>query len=159
VLAASAAGWALLGAGLVVIEGMDMRDGRWFTAAGWLGAIASGAYLGVVPGYTREPVHWSLVLTVFSAATVCWQNIDAICAEAKQRASRPVLAPVIGLGLLAGCVAVAPALALEQTAGGRVFVLNDAEVALCEEHGGCAVATNRALRELQRKAGKCGPTT
>ena len=58
---ASAAGWAIFVLGLLVLHAMDLRHGRWFTAASWLGTTLAGVWLAVVPGWTHEPPAWPLV--------------------------------------------------------------------------------------------------
>lgn len=155
IVMASAAGFALLGAALVVMEGMHpFVSGRWFTALGWLGTVCSGAYLAVVPGYTRTPVSWYVAMIAVTAAVVIWQNIEAICAEAKRRAKRRVLAPTIGAGLLAGCMAVAPAQGARMLADNLILLEPD-EVEAGAQAGGIVVTTKARWDRMRADASKC----
>lgn len=66
------------------------------------------------------------------------------------------------LGVLAGLVAVTPALGLELS--GNTFTLTDDERAACREEGGCSLVTTEYVRKMledERKAGRasCGRST
>lgn len=155
VVLASAAGFALMGAALVVIEGMHLwQSGRYFTGLGWLGTAASGAYLAIVPGYTHTPLPWYVVMVTVTAAIVFWQNIEALCAEAKRQARHRWMAPVAVVGLLAGCVAIAQAQGAELV--GKVINLSDDEADVCRTTG-CVLVDKDAMQRLLRAAANCRP--
>lgn len=145
-LAASAAGWAIFTAGLLVLRCMSVRRGCVFTAIAWLGTTFAGAWLGFVPAYQQEVVHWQIAVLAVSMSVLVWRNLPEIIGQATApRGRRASLATMTAL-FVAGCTAPAPAIALEVQ--GRAIVLNDEEVAQCKLYGCTLITNTELLRQL-----------
>lgn len=110
IVAASAAGWAILALAILMLYHMDLRSGRLMVAAGWVAAALSGGYFGLVPGLLSEPPHWATAVLVVSFAVCGWLNFDRLLEQATTPSPWAASARTVGLATAAGALAVlAPA--------------------------------------------------
>lgn len=145
----SAAGWAIFAGALLVAHEIDLRNGRVLTGAAWGATALSGAWLGAVPGFTQQPPIWQIVILACTLAIVLWTNIGRIVEQAKRPAAVRGIVPLVAAGMLAGCVAVAPALGLEMV--GKTLTFSDDEMRHCREEGGCHVVSTKALLDMLKE--------
>lgn len=104
---ASAAGWAIFALSVAVLDAMDpRRTGRWLSAAGWCGCLFAGLALGLDP----KGHDWQLIVLATSMALIGWRNVHALRVQAAEPSPFRRAVPVVAVAVLAGCVAIAPAL-------------------------------------------------
>jgi hypothetical protein len=149
-LIGSAAGWAIFAGSLTVAREMDLRNGRLLTGAAWGATALSGAWLGAVPGFMQQAPVWEVVMLACTLAVVLWTNIGRIVEQAKRPAVVRGLVPLVASGLLASCVAAAPALGFEMV--GKTLTFSDEEIRQCHQEGGCHVFSTKALLEMRKAA-------
>jgi hypothetical protein len=105
-LAAGAAGAAIFSLAVLVLYCMDLRDGRWMVASGWVSAAFAGAYVAVVPLAQGVAPHWSVVALSISLAVCGWLNVKTLLRQATTRSPWPRAATFAGAGAMAGAVAL-----------------------------------------------------
>lgn len=92
---------------------------------------------------------WQLVILACTLAIVLWSNIKRIVEQAKRPAAVRGVVPLAVSGLLASCVATAPAMGLELV--GKTLTFSDDEMRHCREEGGCHVVSTKAMLEMLKE--------
>lgn len=112
IVAASAAGWAILALAVVMLFFMDLRDGRLMVAGGWFAAAMAGGWLAVIPGLEGVAPHWVMVVLAVSLAVCGWLNFNRLLAQATSPSPWASSARYAAVGAMAGLIALlAPATA------------------------------------------------
>ena len=148
----AAAGWALFVGSLAVLEAMHVKDGRWLSAAGWIGTALVGLWLGVAPQTLITAATWPVAVLAVTLAMVLWAHLQSIREYSARPARHRAPLPMVACLLLAGCL-LAPALAID-TNTPRTWILTEAEDMRCEHEGGCALITAKHFRETVEREAK-----
>lgn len=153
----SAAAWAVAMAAIFVLYHIPLRTAGWPTAFGWLGTAFAAIVLGSMPAYHRQQLDPTVLMLVCTLAMVCWLHIEALVAHAtrpvKKRRAWPWL---VGLGLLAGGTANAPAMDVARTEGAVHLILDTQEMAACNAGGGCTLVPKSDLQKALLGAYEAG---